>query len=214
MTESETTVPTSIRRLDSDDAGRLVKLVEAYDELQTVLHCCERLVSLLSGDTQDADATGIEALWTLALLSYARAFGAGALTEDDLADGAAPEGGAPTGGPGASANTAGDSVKWHRVLLHLRDYHSDPATNPRETYTVGVATDGGDGAVNAVAVTSVRAPLVDAAAVRKAGAIVFPLCGVLDERIGALQESILSSVRDLPREQLAAMDLIEVASPA
>jgi hypothetical protein len=36
---------------------------------------------------------------------------------------------------------------------------------------------------------------------------------VLDERIAALQESILGQVRDLPADQLAAMDLIEVAAP-
>jgi hypothetical protein len=197
MADSETTVPSSIRRLDSDDAGRLIRLVGAYDELQTALHCCERLLALLGDDTGGIDPSGIEALWTLALLSYARAFGQGALTEDDLED----------------PKRDGEALRWHRVLLHLRDYHADPTSNPRETYTVGVAQDA-DGAVNAVAVTSVSAPLVDAAAVRQAGAIVFPLCAVLDERIGALQENILASVRDTAPEELAAMDLIEVASPA
>ena len=201
MAEPDTAVPTSIRRLESDDAGALIRLVEAYDELQTVLHCCERLLTLL-GDAggrgaADSDDAGIEALWTLALLSYGRAFGPGGLAEADLED---------------ADGAAGETMKWHRVLLHLRDYHADPGANPRETYTVGVA-QGADGAVNAVAVTSVRAPLVDVAAVRQAGAIVFPLCGVLDERIAARQESILAQVRDLPPEQLAAMDLIEVAAP-
>jgi hypothetical protein len=196
MAEPETAVPTAIRRLDSDTANSLIRLVEAYDELQTVLHCCERLLTLLGDGAPDSDDAGIEALWTLALLSYARAFGPGALTEDDLEE----------------SDRKGETVKWHRVLLHLRDYHTDPASNPRETYTVGVAQDA-DGAVNAVAVTSVRAPLVDVAAVRQAGAIVFSLCGVLDERIAALQESILGQVRDLPADQLAAMDLIEVAAP-
>jgi hypothetical protein len=197
MADPEVAVPTSIRRLDSDEATRLIRLVEAYDELQTVLRCCERLLTLLGGDRTDSDETGIEALWTSTLLSYARAFGPGALTEDDLED----------------ARDDSETVKWHRVLLHLRDHHADPIANPRETYTVGLAQDA-DGAVNAVAVTSVRAPLVDAAAVRQAGAIAFPLCAVLDDRIAAAQQRILAAVRDTPRERLAAMDLIEVAAPA
>ena len=193
----DTAVPTSIRRLDSDAAGQLIRLVEAYDELQTVLQCCERLLTLLSGDPGRTDDLGVEALWTLTLLSYGRAFGPGGFTEEDLRD----------------SGCDGEAVKWHRVLLHLRDYHADASANPRETYTVGVA-QGADGTVNAVAVTSVGAPRVDAAAVRQAGAIAFPLCKVLDERIGAVQGSILADVRDMPREELAALDLIEVAAPA
>ncbi|HEU5268214.1 MAG TPA: hypothetical protein VFU35_16005 [Jatrophihabitans sp.] len=197
MVDADTAVPASIRRLDSADAGRLIRLVEAYDELQTVLQCCERLLTLLNGHPSGADDLGVEALWTLALLSYGRAFGPGGLTEEDLRD----------------SGSDGDAVKGHRVLLHLRDYHADASANPRETYTVGVA-QGADGAVNAVAVTSVGAPRVDAAAVRQAGAIAFPLCGVLDERIGAMQGQILADVRDISRAELAAMDLIEVAAPA
>ncbi len=197
MADSDTAVPTSIRRLESDEADRLVRLVEAYDELQVVLYCCDRLLTMLADDRRGDDDSAIEALWTHALLAYARAFGADALTEDDLDD------------PGAN----GEARKWHRMLLHLRDYHADGTSNPRETYTVGVAQDA-SGAVSAVAVTSVRAPLVDAAAVRQAGAIVFPLCAVLDERIDALQEIILAQVRDTPPAALEALALIEVAYPA
>ena len=42
---------------------------------------------------------------------------------------------------------------------------ADPRANPRETYTAGVAQDA-SGAANAVAVSSVRAPLVDEGALR------------------------------------------------
>jgi hypothetical protein len=197
MLENTNEVPASIRRLDSADATRLATLVEAYDDLQTVLRCCERLLTILSRD--DRDEVDIEAIWTLALLSYARSFadhdGAPAITEDDLDQSAGGD----------------DVVRWHRVLLHLRDRHADPSSNPRETYTVGLAQDPA-GAVNAVAVTSVRSPLVDEAAVRQAGAMAFPLCAVLDERIDPLQRSILAGARDAPKTELDAMDLIEVAA--
>jgi hypothetical protein len=200
---SETvSAPTSIRRLDTKDAMRLARLVMAYDDLQTVLRCCERLMTMLDDGGRGADDVAVEALWTLALLSYSRGFaegeGGAALTQSDL----------------VAAGDEGDEVlAGHRVLLHLRDHHADPSRNPRESYTVGIAQDAA-GAVNAVAVTSVRTPLVDKAAVRRAGAIAFRLCAVLDERIDPLQKDILADMRGISREQLERLDLVEVATLA
>lgn len=197
---SETTSPpTSIRRLDTKDAARLARLVMAYDDLQTVLRCCERLMAMLDNGGDGPDDVGVEALWTLTLLSYARAFaegeGGAALSADDLAAG----------------DDEAEVLRWHQVMLHLRDHHADPSRNPRETYTVGIAQDP-SGAVNAVAVTSVRVPLVDAAAVRRAGAVAFQLCTVLDERIDPLQKAILADMREVAREKLDRLDLVEVAA--
>jgi hypothetical protein len=202
MSDPATAVPTSIRRLDGNaDARRLASLVSAYDELQTVLRCCERLMTMLGDDVRTPDEVGVEALWTLALLSYARAFATGdggpALTEKDL----------------TPQDEDGEVLRWHRVLLRLREQQADRRTNPRENYTVGVAQDA-SGAANAVAVTSVRAPLVDRAAVRQAGAIAFPLCAVLDGRIDPMQKRILASVRGIAAVQLNRMDLVEVAAEA
>lgn len=199
MTDITNATPTAIRRLESKDAARLARLVEAYDELQAVLRCCERLVAMMGDGGSGPDDIGVEALWTLALLSYARAFaekdGVVALIEADIEE------------PGKD----GEVLRWHKVLLHLRDRYADPASNPRETYTVGVAQDD-EGAANAVAVTSVLAPMIDVAAVRQAGAIAFPLCAVLDERIDPLQQSLLATVRKTPKAELDSMDLIEVAA--
>ena len=111
------------------------------------------------------------------------------------------------------ADDDGEVLRWHKVLLHLRNHHADQSRNPRESYTVGIAQDA-SGAVNAVAVTSVRAPLVDLAAVRRVGAIAFPLCAVLDERIDPLQKDILADMRDIGRERLERLDLVEVATVA
>ena len=199
MSETASAAPTSIRRLDSKDATRLARLVMAYDDLQTVLRCCERLMTMLDDGGHGDDDVGVEALWTLALLSYARGFaegeGGAALTQSDL----------------VASDDDGEVLRWHHVLLHLRDHHADQSRNPRESYTVGIAQDP-SGAVNAVAVTSVRAPLVDKAAVRRAGAIAFPLCAVLDERIDPLQKEILADMRGIAREQLDRLDLVEVAA--
>ena len=200
---SDDELPTSIRRVESPGTGRLVRLVESYEDMQTVLACCERLITVLGERGAVTDDVGVEALWTLAVLSYARCFsGTGdtaALSEADLSD-------SP-----AEGTAEGGALHWHRVLVHLRDQLSSVDANPREVYSVGVAQDA-EGAVNAVAVTSIRAPIVDAAAVRQAGSLALPLCGVLDARISDAQKDILEQVRSVPRPELEAMELIEVAA--
>ena len=217
MTDTADATPTSLRRVESAEASRLAGLVEAYDDIQTALRCFERLVTLLGGDAGGGvspaaaamkDEVGIESIWTLALLCYARAFaekeGGAVLTEDDLVEPAGME------SKGDGADGEREVVRWHRVLMHLRDHHTNPVVNPREVYTVGVA-QGENDEVTAVAVTSVREPLVDLTAVRQAGAIAFPLGGVLDERIGSAQKEILETVRTLSKEELGALEVIEVA---
>ncbi|SHG49286.1 hypothetical protein SAMN05443575_2087 [Jatrophihabitans endophyticus] len=209
-------LPRSIRRLASEDGARLARLVAAYDDAQTVLRCCEELVARLAPDGSEPDGSepdgsepdgsepdgvDVEALWTFAVLAYGRLFATGRtgapLTEDDVVT--AAEG---RGDPEQVRRT-------HRLLLHLRDRHADPAADPRETYTAGVALDP-DGAVNAVAVTSVRAPRLDVAAVRRAGAIAYPLVAVLDQRIDPLQARILAAMRGASRADLEALDRVEV----
>jgi hypothetical protein len=190
-------LPTSVRRLDGPQSAHLIRLVEAFDDLQTVLLCCDRLVPALAADV--GGNVTVEALWTLALLSYARPFavdddGIAALTAEDLAA-TQPDGKLPAS---------------HQLLLHLRDHNCAPAKNPREVFTVGLAQDA-DGAVNAVAVTSVRTPSVDEAAVRQAGAMAFAMCELLDERIGAAQQVVFTHGQAMSPGQLAALDQVEVA---
>lgn len=193
-------LPTSVRRLDGPQSAHLIRLVEAYDDLQTVLLCCDRLVPALAADDGVGGNVAIEALWTLALLSYARAFavdddGISALTADDLV-----------------AKQPDEKVPAvHQLLLHLRDHNAAPATNPREVFTVGLAQDA-DGGVNAVAVTSVRTPSVDEAAVRQAGAMAYTMCELLNERIGAAQQVVFTHGQAMKPEQLAALDEVEVVS--
>jgi hypothetical protein len=183
--------PEVVRRLESASAQSLVALVEAFEELQTVLRCCERLVSELDGE--EPDPLTVEALWTVALLSYGRCFGS-ALTADDLAE-AVPN----------------DQVgPWHEVLTQLRGHHADPVTNPRERFSVGV-TQGPDGTASGVAITSARQPLVDDLTVRQTGAIAYALSGLLDRRIAERQQEVFTETEALPREELDGLEAIDVS---
>jgi hypothetical protein len=188
--------PAVVRRLDSGSARSLATLVEAFEELQTVLRCCERLVEELARD--EPDPLTVEALWTVALLSYARCFTAGeggtaALSEADLAE-AVPN---------------DQVVPWHGVLTELRAHHADPVANPRERFSVGVS-QGPDGTASGIAITSARQPLVDDLTVRQTGAIAYALSGLVDQRIATQQELVFTETEGLAREELDGLEAIDV----
>ena len=191
--------PEVVRRLDDPAALALAGVVEAFDDLQTVLRCCERLVSDLS-EQAEPDAVGIEAVWTTALLSYARCFGAdgsgGVLSEDDVA---------------TMHDNTEEVRKWHRLLLGLRDHYADRCVNPRERFSVGVTQDA-DGAASGVAITSARQPLVDDLTVRQTGAIAYALSGVVNARIEAAQQRVFADVQNRSVEELNALEVLEVTA--
>ena len=205
---THTEPPPSLRRLESPAASGLAVLCATFEDLQTVLRCCELLVGFLAppeGEEATRDATDpvvVEAVWTAALLSYARCFRAGAdggaaapLTEDEV----------------AASHPGAEVLEWHRVILRLRDHYADRAANPRERFSVGVA-QGADGAATGVAVTSIRQPLVDELTVRQLGGIVYALSEVVDARIAAGQAQLFTEVRDVPPADLAKLTVLDLAA--
>ena len=188
-----------VRRVEGEAAEGLAGLVERFDDLQSVLRCCERLVAELAGD--DPDEVVVEAVWTMALLSYARCFAAGDsdvhLTEDDL----------------TPAQPGGEVVEWHRLLLQLRDHYADPVVNPRERFSVGVTQDDA-GAASGVAITSARQPLVDDLTVRQTGAIAYALRGILDERIESRQKEVLEGLKEASPDDLDRLVRLDVVDPS
>ena len=201
MTTNGTTVAPagSMRRVDDAAAAALVGVVEVFEDLQTVLRCCERLVSELAADGEP-DPVVVESVWTTALLSYARCFAATgdgvALTESDV----------------SSTHSSPEVVEWHRLLLQLRSHYSDPAVNPRERFSVGVAQDA-NGRASGIAITSARQPLVDDLTVRQTGAIAYALSGLVDKRIELRQEEVFDDLASWSKADLDRLDPLDVAEP-
>lgn len=188
--------PTTLRRLDSPAARTLVELLATFDELQTTLRCCERLVTELAA--VEVDEVVVEALWTTALLGYARGFAEPAsLSFDDVR-------------ASVSHEQAG---QWHEVLLRLREHYAHPTANPRERFSVGVAQDG-DGAAAGIGVSSTRQPLVDEVTVRQCGAVAYALSSLVDQRIGEQQAVVFAEVQAVGAEELDRLPVIEVAGPS
>jgi hypothetical protein len=190
-------VPTAVRRLTSPAALALADLAAVLEDLQTSLRCCERLMAELQSNGSGPDDLALEAFWTTAVLSYARCFAPGprgvGLTEDDVT---------ATGLPG-------EVLGWHRALLQVRDRLADPATNPRESFTVG-ASQGATGHAEGVALASTRAGGVDEVSVRQTGAIAFALSRLVDERITAQQDVVFSAVAAMARPALDNLALVQL----
>lgn len=204
--------PSTVRRLVSPAAVDLAAWCSVQHELQTTLRCCERLVHELvpaedaapgPGDGA-ADDVVVDALWSLALACYGRAFapaagdGAPLLTPDDVS---------------ASVGAA-EAVQWHTVLLRLRDHHGDPVSNPRERFSVGVAQDE-EGLAAGVTVSSASQPPVDVATVRQTGAVAFALAGLVETRIAAQQAAVLAGLGGASRADLDALEtlVLDVSDP-
>ena len=199
-TDGASSAPAAVvRRLEGPGAAALAELVETFEDLQTVLRCCERLVTELAVDAE-ADAVVVEALWTMVLLSYARCFASGEagvrLTDEDL----------------SATQPSGDVLEWHQLLLQLRDHHAHPVANPREQFSVGVAQDD-DGAASGVAITSARQPLVDDLTVRQTGAIAYALSGLVNNRIESRQGEVFEELKKTPREELEKLVQLDVTTP-
>lgn len=190
-----------VRQLDTASASKLGDLVETFEELQFVLRCCERLVTELDTSQEDVDGVLVEAVWTTALLSYARCFSSGerdaVLGEQDL----------------RLAQPEGDVLGWHQVLLRLRDHQAQPAASPRERIYVGVAQDD-SGAPAGVAVTSTPQPMVDDVTVRQLGAIAFALVRRVDDQIKTQQEKVSSELKDVSAADLEGLARIDVTTSA
>ncbi|MBL8927960.1 MAG: hypothetical protein JNM77_17290, partial [Pseudonocardia sp.] len=76
----------TVRRLNSSEATELAALAGVFDDLQYALRWCEHLVGALA--RPDPDAALVEALWTGALVAYARCFSGRTrvLADADLAE--------------------------------------------------------------------------------------------------------------------------------
>ena len=197
MAESNGAAPNAVRRLDGSEAVDLAALAAVFDDLQYALRCCEHLVGVLA--RPDADPVLVEALWTGALVAYARCFSGRTkvLTDDDL-----PE-----------LKLDGDVAGFHRAVLRLRDHYASRHANPRETYTVGVAQKN-SGTAAGVAVTGAPQPGVDDATVRQLGRIAYGLSGLVDARMQAAQQRVHLVAQALDARRLAALPLVDVTVPA
>lgn len=188
-------VPSRVKLLRSPAALALADLAGLFEDLQTVLRCCERLVVELA--VTKPDELVLESCWTTAVLSYARCFGTAPrgmqLTEQDV----------------TATGLAGDVLGWHAALLAMRDRAVDPVVNPRESFSVGASQDD-TGHAAGIAVASSRQPVVDEVSVRQTGAIAYALSSLVDGRITEQQAVVFTAVGAMARPALDVLPVLHL----
>lgn len=195
-----TTDQPAFRQLETPAAQALADLAAMFDDMQTVLRCCERLVLELANPKTEPGDVVVEGLWTTTVLSYARCFAPGrrgmGLTEEDV----------------KQSKLEGEVLEWHKVLRRLRKHYADPGENPRERFAIGVAQDD-KGKAAGIAITSTSQPMLDEVTVRQTGALAYELSELIDKRITEHQEKVRATLNEMSDAQLAKLPLIEVTTP-
>ena len=188
------TAPTTVRRFDGPEAGELAAQAAVFEDLQYVLRCCEHLVTALA--PPQPDTAFVEALWTGALVGYARCFSGrqNVLSKDDLGE----------------LNLDGDVAEFHGMVLKLRDHYASRHVNPRESFTIGVAQSN-EGRPTGVAVVSTPRPLVDDTTVRLLGRVAYALSGLLDARIQKTQNDVLGAAGKLSPVDLSKLPVVHLS---
>lgn len=189
----------TVRQLGTPPAEVLAALASLFAELQVVLRCCEHLVDrLATNGSGPADALELEALWTTAVLSYARCFAAEAgevaLTESDV----------------SAIELQGEVLEWHKMLQRMRELYVSLDRNPREQF-FAAAVQSADGTVGAVAVTSTVAAAVDDRTVRQTGGLALALSKLVDLRISEQQERVLADASAMSKADLDLLPLIDLS---
>ncbi len=199
-TEQDSAV--TIWSLNLPSARALARDAARFEDLQSVLQCCERLLAELGGPAANEPgvAAVVDALWSTTLAAYQRCFAEGEagtpLTEQDVLD----------------AHPDHPEVKnWHQALLALRSLDEAAAAAAPEPFAVGVVRDDA-GEAAGVAITAGARPRPDEVTVRSAGTIAYALSGVVDKRLVDQQAALLLDVQTRPASELDALPHWEAAA--
>lgn len=196
-TNGSTSTPETVRELDIPEAAELARLASVFEDLQYVLRCCEHLVTAL--DTAEPDSALVEALWTGALIGYARCFSGrlAVLADDDVRD----------------LQLDGDVTEFHGMIKKLRDHYASRHVNPREAFTIGAAQTN-DGRATGIAVVSTPRPLVDDTTVRLLGRVAYTLSGLVDTRMQEAQQRVRGAAAALSPADLAKRRVVHLSAQA
>jgi hypothetical protein len=170
-----------IALLDGHHAKLLAELGAVQQDIKFVLACCVRLAAALADE--QADGVMVQALFTAAVITYARCFNGGkrsGLGEGDL----------------AKLGLDGDVRGFHKQVLDMRSKHVAHSVNPFEMIKVGAVLSPPDAdprQVEGIAVMTARHIAFDADGIRQ----LHEICKRLSDRVIAKRAEYL---------QAAAMD--------
>jgi hypothetical protein len=193
--------------LDIPSAQVLADQAVIIQDLQFVMECCKRLLTELARPEDERDPVVPVALWSAALVAYARCFATGqrfGLTADDV----------------TSVPLQGEVLSYHKWVVRERNTATRHPANPFDAAVVGAALsaprgsgspDGPappkapSGPVEGIVILSTRHVLVDDTGVRQLGGLASELARQTAEKMKAQQDVVLADAQNLGPDRLYAL---------
>jgi hypothetical protein len=190
--------------LDVPSARILADQASIIQDLQFVMECCKRLLTELARPEKDRDAVVPQALWSAALVSYARCFGQGkrfGLADEDI----------------RTLPLQGEVMKYHKWLIAERNKLTVHPANPFEAAKVGAALSRPGRTqrrVEGIAILSTSHVLVDDTGVRQLGGLASELAKQTAGKAQEQQDSVLADAQQLSIDSLYSLPPMRTRSPA
>jgi len=197
-------VPELTVALDLPSARVLADQAGIIQDLQFVMDCCKRLLAELDLPQQDRDGVVPQALWSSALVAYARCFSKGkrfGLATEDV----------------QSLPLHGAVMNFHKWVIAERNKLAVHPADPFEAAKVGAAlTPPGraERRVEGIAIFSASHVLIDAIGVRQLGGLASELAKQTAEKAQEQQDSVLSDAQQLNLDGLYRLPPLQMRPPA
>lgn len=173
--------------LDMPSARILADQASIIQDLQFVMDCSKRLLAELARPQEERDGVVPLALWSSALVAYARCFDEGrhsGLTIDDV----------------RKLPLQGAVTTFHNWVIEERDKLIQPPADPFEEARIGAVlapVGRKERRIEGIAVFSASRILIDATGVRQLGGLASELAKQTAIKAQSQQESVLSDAQNL-----------------
>lgn len=190
MTETQGTsrqAPGLTVALDTPSARVLADQTSVIQDFQFVMDCCKRLLEELATPEEDRDGVVPLALWSSALVAYARCFDEGrrsGLTAEDV----------------GNLPLQGAVMNFHKWVIEERDKVAASPAEPFEAAVIGAALSPAGQAkrrVEGIAIFSASRILIDATGVRQLGGLASELAKQTAVKATKQQDTVLSDAQQL-----------------
>ena len=189
--------------LDVPSAHVLADQASIIEDLQFVMDCCKRLLTELEKPEEDRDPLMPVALWSSAVMAYARCFGKGkrfGLVTEDV----------------RNLPLHGAVMKFHKWVLEERDKLAAHAPNPSEAAKVGAALsppEQKDRRVEGIVIFASSHVLIDDVGVRQLGGLASELAKQTAEKATEQQDVVLKDAQQLNLDSLYRLPTIGTWPP-
>ena len=189
--------------LDLPSAQVLADQAATIQDLQFVMDCCKRLLTELGTAEEERDPVLPQALWSSALVAYARCFGKGrrfGLSTEDV----------------QSLPLHGAVMKFHKWVIEERNKLTNRPADPFEAAKVGAALSSSEKAerrVEGIAIFSAGHVLVDVIGVRQLGGLASELAKQTADKAQEQQDSVLADAQQLNIDSLYRLPPLRMRPP-